>query len=485
VSVAHDNVPDHDTATRLDPERALFAAHAWVEGDWRRNVLLRWNAAGLLVEVACDTAAPDGVPLAAGPVLPGMPNLHSHAFQRAMSGLTELRGAPADSFWSWRTLMYRFANRLRPEHIEAIARHLYIEMLKAGYTSVCEFHYVHHQADGRMYADPAEHAARIVASAEQVGMGLTLLPVLYEYSGFGARPPLPEQQRFIARPDWILERIAQLASAYPPGTLRRYGVAPHSLRAVSPESLDAIRTGLHALDRDAPIHIHIAEQAKEVEDCRATLGARPVRWLLDHQPVDARWCLVHATHMSDEEYRDVAASGAVVGLCPTTEANLGDGFFDAARYLAAGGRWGIGSDSHVSISPAAELRWLEYGQRLLHRSRNVLAAPGATSHASHVSHVADHLYACALAGGAQAAARPVAGLVPGQSADFVTLDPDHPDLMARPSDTWLAGLIFSEHGAAPIRDVTVAGRLRIRAGRHADEERAWMDYRAALTELLA
>lgn len=457
---------------------ALFARDAWIAGSWQRDVLLQWNAAGVFTAIDSGAAAPAGVPLAGGPVLPGMPNLHSHSFQRAMSGLTEVRGAPADSFWSWRTLMYRFANRLKPEHIEAITRHLYIEMLKAGYTSVCEFHYVHHQADGKPYANPAEHALRIISAAHSTGMGLTLLPVLYEYSGFGARPALPEQRRFIGSADSMLGLIANLSAAHPADEALRYGVAPHSLRAVSPESLDALRSGLHALDPQAPIHIHIAEQAKEVEDSRATLGARPVRWLLDHQPVDARWCLVHATHMSDEEYRDVAASGAVVGLCPTTEANLGDGFFDAARYFSEGGSWGIGSDSHVSISPVAELRWLEYGQRLLHRSRNVLAAPNALQ-------VADRLYAAALAGGARASARPIAGLALGQRADFITLDGDHPDLAERSAESWLSGLVFSEHGATAIRDVTVGGRQQVQAGHHPGESAALRDYRRALAELLA
>jgi len=457
---------------------AVFARDAWIAGNWQRDVLLQWNAAGVLTNLEIGAPAPSGVPIASGPVLPGMPNLHSHAFQRAMSGLTEVRGAPADSFWSWRTLMYRFANRLKPEHIAAITRHLYIEMLKAGYTSVCEFHYVHHQADGKPYANPAEHALRIISAAHSTGMGLTLLPVLYEYSGFGARPALPEQRRFIGSADSMLKLITDLSAAHPANTSLRYGVAPHSLRAVSPESLDAVRSGLHAIDSLAPIHIHIAEQAKEVEDSRATLGARPVSWLLDHQPVDARWCLVHATHMSDDEYNAVAASGAVVGLCPTTEANLGDGFFDAARYFAADGNWGIGSDSHVSISPVAELRWLEYGQRLLHRSRNVLAAPGAP-------HVADRLYAAALAGGARAAARPVAGLALGQRADFMTLDGEHPDLAERQPDSWLSGLVFSEHGATAIRDVIVGGRLRIQGGHHVDESAALADYRRAIAELLA
>jgi len=289
---------------------------------------------------------------------------------------------------------------------------------------------------------------------------------------------LPEQRRFVSSADWILTQIAHLSGAHPSSAMLRYGVAPHSLRAVSPESLEAVRLGLHGMDPHAPIHIHIAEQAKEVEDSRATMGARPVRWLLDHQPVDARWCLVHATHMSDEEYRDVAQSGAVVGLCPTTEANLGDGLFDAARYNEAGGRWGIGSDSHVSISPAAELRWLEYGQRLIHRSRNVLA-----THAT--PQVADHLYAQALAGGARAAARPVAGLALGQQADFITLDRNHPDLLERPAASWLSALVFSEHGASPIRDVTVAGRRQVTAGHHAAESAALADYRRALSDLLA
>jgi len=472
------NVPVSTATHSSGSSGSLFARDAWVGDTWQRDVLLQWNADGMLSAIEIGLPAPAGVPVAGGPVLPGMPNLHSHAFQRAMSGLTEVRGAPADSFWSWRTLMYRFANRLKPEHIAAITRHLYIEMLKAGYTSVCEFHYVHHQTDGKPYANQAEHALHIISAAQHTGIGLTLLPVLYEYSGFGARPAVPEQRRFISSADWILKLIDNVSTAHPPGATLRYGVAPHSLRAVSPESLDAVRSGLHALDPRAPIHIHIAEQAKEVEDSRATLGSRPVRWLLDHQPVDSRWCLVHATHMSDEEYRDVAASGAVVGLCPTTEANLGDGLFDAARYFAADGRWGIGSDSHVSISPVAELRWLEYGQRLLHRSRNVLAAPGTPQ-------VADRLYAAALAGGARASARPVAGLAVGQQADFITLDGDHPDLAERPAESWLAGWVFSEHGASAIRDVTVAGRLRVHAGHHADETAALADYRRALAELLA
>lgn len=469
------------TAVPAAGSDALFAQYAWVAGAWQRDVLLRWNAAGSFTAIDCGVAPPAGVEQAGGPLLPGMPNLHSHAFQRAMAGLTEMRGtqgAAADSFWSWRTLMYRFANRLKPEHIEAIARHLYIEMLKAGYTSVCEFHYVHHQADGKPYANPAEHARRIVAAAHASGIGLTLLPVLYEYSGFGARPALPEQRRFVNSADWLLKLIERLTAAHPASNTLRYGAAAHSLRAVSPASLDALRTGLHELDPQAPLHIHIAEQTKEVEDSLATLGARPVRWLLDHQPVDERWCLVHATHMSDEEYRAVAASGAVVGLCPTTEANLGDGLFDAARYCAAGGRWGIGSDSHVSISPAAELRWLEYGQRLLHRSRNVLAT-------AETPQVADYLYAAALAGGARAAGRPIAGLAVGQQADFITLEHAHPDLLERPAAAWLAALVFAEHGAQAIRDVTLGGRRLVTAGRHADETAALAGYRRALAELLA
>lgn len=457
---------------------ALFASRAFLAEGWCNDVVLRWNGAGELTEVTPGSPRDPSLAQAAGPVIPGMPNLHSHAFQRAMAGLTETLGDPADSFWSWRELMYRFAERLQPAHFEAISRHLYIEMLKAGYTSVCEFHYVHHAIGGRPYANPAEHAERIIAAARDTGIGLTLIPVLYEYSGFGERPPQPRQGRFISSADWLLELLSRLRRDHPIDGQLRYGAAPHSLRAVSAQSLTELRTGLHADDPGAPFHIHVAEQMQEVDDCVASLGTRPVQWLLDHQPVDERWCLVHATHMTSDEYLGAAKSRAVIGLCLTTEANLGDGFFDARTYFAAQGRWGIGSDSHISVCPRSELRLLEYGQRLLHRRRNVLADAAAPA-------VADRMYLAALQGGAAATGRAVNGLQVGQRADFIVLDHDHPDLAQRPDGQLLSALVFCEHGASPVMDVFVGGRVVVAGGVHRNEEAARRDYRVALAELMS
>ena len=293
-----------------------------------------------------------------------MPNLHSHAFQRAMAGLTEFRANPSDSFWSWRSLMYGFARKLSPPAMKAIAAQVYVEMLKAGYTSVCEFHYVHHDGNGKPYANPAEMAECLIAAAAETGIGLTLLPVLYQYSGFGNKAPLAEQARFINSPQWVLDLLQRLQRTHAQHAGLRYGVAPHSLRAVAPEGLRELLDGLRAWDAQAPVHLHIAEQTGEVEQCSAWLRARPVEWLLDNFAVDRRWCLVHATHMNHMETQALARSGAIAGICPSTEANLGDGFFNGVDYAAAGGAWGIGSDSNISTGMRDELRQYEYGQRL-------------------------------------------------------------------------------------------------------------------------
>ncbi|HET7358834.1 MAG TPA: formimidoylglutamate deiminase, partial [Rhodanobacteraceae bacterium] len=323
-------------------------------------------------------------------VLPGMPNLHSHAFQRAMAGLAERRGQGDDSFWSWRETMYAFAAALGPDDLQAIAAQLYVEMLKAGYTQVCEFHYLHHQPDGTPYADPAAMSLALVEAAREAGIGLTLLPVLYMRGGFDGRPLSPRQRRFGHDVDGFMALFERLRALHEP--MLRVGIALHSLRAV-PEA--AMREVLDAVaGTGCPIHIHVAEQIGEVQDCLAVHNARPVEWLLDHAPVDARWCLVHATHLTDDELRRAAASGAVAGLCPTTEANLGDGLFPLAAWLDAGGTLGIGSDSHISVSPVEELRWLEYGQRLASRHRNVAARGAGKS-------VGETLWTAALAGGAQ------------------------------------------------------------------------------------
>ncbi len=456
----------------------LFCPLALLPEGWRSDVLLRWDGSGNFLDITADSDG-SGAPVAAGPVIAGMPNLHSHAFQRAMAGLTETMGSPTDSFWSWRALMYRFAQRLQPEHLAAIARQLYIEMLKAGYTSVCEFHYLHHAPDGQSYADPAELALRVMQAAQEAGIGMTLLPVLYQQGGFGGQPPLAQQARFISSVPWLLDLRERLQHALPENGMRRYGMAPHSLRAVSAQSLDALVSGLRTQPggRDAPLHIHVAEQMREVEDCLAWCGQRPVQLLLSLQELDARWCLVHATHMDDAEYRRVAASQAVVGLCPTTEANLGDGIIDAPRLLDAGTPWGIGSDSNIAINPRAELRLLEYGQRLHHQRRNVLATGQAPA-------VADRLYAQAVAGGARASGRAVAGLAVGQRADFVVLDGEHVNLAGRNAPQLLSALVFGEHEGNLVRDVHVAGRKVVSAGHHALEDPARLAYRQAVADLL-
>ncbi|WMY06954.1 formimidoylglutamate deiminase [Paraburkholderia phenoliruptrix] len=458
---------------------SLFADHAYLPDGWRRNVLLEWGADGTLMTVTPDThEAPRGAQKAAGPILPGMPNLHSHAFQRAMAGLTEYRAASStgatDNFWSWRDLMYRFAACITPEGLASVAQWLYIEMLKAGYTSVCEFHYVHHAPDGNRYANQAELAQRVVDAASAAGIGMTMLPALYQYSGFGARAPREDQRRFINTPEGLLELLATLRAARPENAALRYGVAPHSLRAVSEDSLRALLGGL---DGSAPVHIHIAEQTAEVDACIETEGARPVQWLLDRFDVNGRWCLVHATHVDANETLALAKSGAVAGLCLTTEANLGDGIFPAHDYLNAHGRIGVGSDSHIGVDWRAELRLLEYGQRLTRRQRNVLAS-------AQTPYVADRLYEAALDGGARATGRPAGALQAGHRADWLVLDADHTSIAGHAPHAWLSGVVFCEHGETPIRDVYAGGEKVVENRRHRDEEGAYARYRAALAELL-
>lgn len=456
----------------------LIADQALLPSGWHKNVLLEWDADGMLTGVTADAAEIAVAPRIAGTVLPGIANLHSHAFQRAMAGLTEYRSDPSDSFWSWRTLMYGFAQKLSPPALKAIAVQLYIEMLKAGYTSVCEFHYLHHDIGGKPYANPAENLTCLIEAAQEVGIGLTLLPVMYQYSGFGAQQPHAGQARFINSPEWMISVLERLQAEHPQHAGLRYGVAPHSLRAVSPDSLKQLLAQLKQWDAQAPVHIHIAEQTKEVEDCIAQLGARPVEWLMDNVEVDSRWCLVHATHMTEDETRRLARSGAVAGICPTTEANLGDGIFNGVTYAAAGGVWGIGSDSHVSTSMREELRLYEYSQRLQHRQRNLLVADGGRS-------VGDYLYREALRGGAAASARPVAGLAVGQRADLLVLDGQHADLCSKQGDQLLDSLVFCNHAQTPIREVMAGGRWVIQNGQHKLQEQSSRAYGATLQALLA
>jgi len=457
------------------PVRALWAEDALLPRGWAQGVLLRWDAHGCFRQIDSGVPAPAGVPRTAGPVLPGMPNLHSHAFQRAFAGLTEWRGAAPDSFWSWRQRMYGFANRITPEMLESIAVWLYLEMLEAGYTSVCEFHYLHHDLGGKPYADDATMALALLRAARRAGIGMTLLPVLYQTGGFDA-PPTAEQARFVQSTETmlaLLERLAPVVRAQ--GAV--LGLAPHSLRAVPPASLAAGVTGLHALLPRAPVHIHVAEQRQEVRDCLAWSGQPPVQWLLDHAPVDARWCLVHATHMTARESKAAARRGAVVGLCPSTEANLGDGLFDLPRWRRHGGRWGVGSDSQVCVNAAEELMLLEYGQRLQRRERNVLAQTAQPQ-------VATAMLLQAVAGGAQAAGRSIGGLCAGHHADFIVLDAAHIALRGLPPESALASHVFASSRSSAIEQVWVAGKQRLRPPDDALRMNARADFIAARRQLL-
>jgi len=453
-----------------------FARAALLPGGWARDVLIAVGPAGDIATVEPD-AAPDGAETLAGPVLPGMANVHSHAFQRAMAGLTEVRGSPDDDFWTWRELMYRFVARMTPAHAAAIARQLYVEMLCQGYTAVGEFHYVHNRADGTPYANRAELLLAHHAAAREAGIAVTLLPSLYRWSDFGTRPLQPRQRRFATDPAAILAMVEQARAVAGADPDVRIGVAPHSLRAVDPASLTELAQGLEGIDPSAPIHIHVAEQTKEVDDCLTWGVARPVEWLIINDAIDKRWCLVHATHMNTTETAALAASGAVVGLCPTTEANLGDGIFPLLDFRAAGGRYGIGGDSHVSRSPAEELRMLEYAQRLVRRKRNLAVSEDSPA-------VGTTLWREAAAGGAQALGRRMGALAPGLRADLVVLDGAHPDLAARDGDAIANAFVFS--GASDlVRDVMVGGRWVVREAGHPLAEAAARDYRRAVAELLA
>ncbi|MBX3565847.1 MAG: formimidoylglutamate deiminase [Sphingomonas sp.] len=403
-----------------------------------------------------------------GIALPGLSNVHSHGFQRGMAGLSERRGRPDDDFWSWREVMYRFLDRLTPEDIAAITAQAYVEMLETGFTHVGEFHYLHNDVDGRRYADPAETAGAIAAAAEESGIGLTLLPVFYAHGDFGGAPPAPGQRRFLSDVDGFARLVEASRARLPADAV--LGIAPHSLRAVTPEELAAIIPLVNG-----PIHIHAAEQTKEVEACIAWSGARPVEWLLDNAAVDARWCLIHSTHLTNGECDRLAASKAVAGLCPVTEANLGDGIFPAIRYLEAGGRIGVGTDSNILVDAAGELRGIEYSQRLAHRRRALLAREGAS--------VGRTLFDAAQAGGAQALGV-TGGIAIGHPADIVALDANHPALAGMADDTLLDAWIFAaRHGA--IDAVWRGGRKIVTEGRHIAAAAVAARYRQTVASLLA
>jgi formimidoylglutamate deiminase len=449
--------------------QALFFDHVLLPEGWARDVRIEiergWISAiksGQQVQASDDRHACG---------IPGMPNLHSHAFQRGMAGLTERRGRTADSFWTWRDLMYRFVSQMTPDDLEAVATLAYVEMLESGFTRVGEFHYLHHDLGGRPFANPAEMCAAIVRAADRTGIGLTLLPVLYSYAGFGALPPSVAQARFIndvedfAR---IVEAADLVAKSLPDAIV---GIAPHSLRAVAPEQF----LELSAISSERPIHIHIAEQVQEVEDCLKWSGQRPVAWLLDNCDVDPSWCLVHATHVVPEEVARLAASGGIAGLCPITEANLGDGVFPADRFMSAGGQYGVGSDSNVLINAAEELRLLEYGQRLMLRSRNVLAIGSELS-------TGLEMYQATIRGGAMALGIE-AGLVVGAAADIVSLDMCHPAFAAVSEASLIDSYVFAASNGA-IDAVWRHGRRVVRHGRHELRAEVVQRYQVVLAKLL-
>jgi formimidoylglutamate deiminase len=411
--------------------------------------------------------------------VPGLSNLHSHAFQRALAGRTEFVTAARaeDNLWTWRKEMYRLVDRLTPEAYEAIAALVYLEMLQFGMTAVCEFHYVHHQPGGKAHANPAEMSDRLIAAADRTGLGLTLLPVLYAHGGID-KPVEETQKRFVHSVDDYLTLIDTLRGRRAAHPNLRVGLALHSLRAVTPDEARAALAGMDAMDAAARLHIHVSETTHEVAEVKAGLGARPVQWLLDNVGLHDRWCLVHATHLDGAEIAGAAASGAVAGICPLTEATMGDGFFALPEYHGAGGAWGIGTDSHYSTSIAEELRILECGKRLELRRRNVIARPrdGAPVHSGRV------LFDRALAGGEQASGQGGGAIVAGRRADLVMLDPGSHVLLGHGPDTVLDAWILGGT-QNPVRDVMVGGRWVIRDGRHPDEEAIRAAYRAAAATL--
>lgn len=449
----------------------LHFASALLPSGWANDVQV-------VVTAGAIAAVTPGVAPVAGDerhaiALPGLASLHSHAFQRGMAGLAELRGDSADTFWTWRETMYRFALAMTPDDVVTVATLLYIEMLEQGFTRVGEFHYLHHDRDGSPYADVGEVATRIVQAAETSGIALTLLPSFYAHGSFGGAPPHAGQRRFICSVDQFAALMAASRKAISGLPGANIGIAPHSLRAVTPDELKSIIP----LADGGPVHIHAAEQVKEVEDCLAWSGRRPVQWLLEHAPVDQSWCLIHATHTTNEEVIAFAKTGAVAGLCPITEASLGDGIFPAREFLDAGGAFGVGTDSNVLIGVADELRQLEYGQRLKHRQRNVLSSGAGRS-------TGRTLFDHALAGGAQALAQTTVGLAPGARADIVTLDTAHPSLAGRARDAIIDGWIFAA-GSGAIDCVWAGGDKVVEGGRHKLRQAARERFNASVRRLVA
>ena len=438
-------------------KRKFRFTSALTSSGWQRDVVISVDEAGIIESV--EAGAKDGT-LIRGIAIPAVPNVHSHAHQRLMVGLAERAGPGADSFWTWREVMYGFALKLSPDDLEAVAAQAYVEMLKAGFSCVGEFQYLHHQPDGAPYDEPAEMSLRCISAAEQAGIAITMLPTLYSYSGFGGQQSNAGQRRFINDADRFLGIYETLKSVCETNPLRSLGISPHSLRAVTPELL---KTVLNGIGGDARVHIHVAEQTKEVDDCLAWSGKRPVEFLLDQFDVSERWCAIHATHMTDAETRRLAKAGVTAGLCPTTEANLGDGIFPADQFIKQGGAIAVGSDSQITISPAEDLRQLEYSQRLRDRTRNALASGAGIS-------TGRTLLDAALKGGATCIDRPMGAIAVGKRCDIAVLDDEYPALIGRVGDAALDTWIFSA-GNSAVKDVIVGGSHVVKDRRHIDEDR--------------
>ena len=438
-------------------QRKFHFTLALTSSGWQKDVGVSFDQHGTIENVE---AGVKGGTLITGIAVPAVANVHSHAHQRLMVGLAERAGPGADSFWTWREAMYGFALKLSPDDLEAVAAQAYVEMVKSGFSCVGEFQYLHHQPDGSRYDEPAEMSLRCVSAAEQAGIAITMLPTLYNCSGFGGQPANAGQRRFINDADHFLAIYETLKSVCRTNPLRRLGISPHSLRAVTPELLKIVMNGI---EDDARVHIHVAEQTKEVDDCLAWCGKRPVEFLLDQFDVSNRWCAIHATHMTQGETQRLAKSGATAGLCPTTEANLGDGIFPADQFMKRGGAIAIGSDSQITISPADDLRMLEYSQRLRDRTRNALASGAGAS-------TGRTLFDAVLQGGATCLDNPIGAIAVGKRCDIAVLDNEHFSMLGREADAALDTWIFSA-GSAAVKDVIVGGSQVVKDRRHIDEDR--------------
>ena len=455
---------------------SIWAEQALLASGWQNNVMINIDRQGNILSAKANQAADTSeCTRVKGALIPGITNLHSHAHQRAMAGLAEKMTGNAsqkDSFWSWRSIMYHYLEKIDADDIHAIASQLYLEMLKNGYTGVAEFQYLHHDPKGKPYKNRAELTLQCMQAALEIGIAFTALPVLYQYGGFGSIDATPGQKRFLNNADEFTQLVESLRKPVLQSNNATLGIAPHSLRAVDEELLTNVLNQCPDID---VIHIHVAEQLKEINDCLNWSQQRPVEWLLNHFSVNDKWCLIHATHMDETETSRLASSSAVAGLCPTTEANLGDGFFNAPQYFSNNGHWGIGSDSHISISPVEELRWLEYGQRLLSHQRNVLNTQNQPATGA-------HLYQQASNGGAQATARLTGKIQSGYRADFVVIDNHHPRLYGRKKDDMIDSWIFSGNDN-PVTDVFVGGSRVIADGQHENEAQINKTFKTTVDQL--